>query len=86
MILIADNSLGSSSSIDFISVNEPSILLPKNLTGCVWMEGIKDEKSELSEGGDTENGVVFIDLSFIITILLDLSVLNLRSAHLKAAV
>ena len=50
------------------------------------MEGIKDEKSELSEGGDTENGVVFIDLSFIITMLLDLSVLNLRSAHLKAAV
>lgn len=31
------------------------------------MGEMKDEKSDGSEGGDTENGVVFIDLSFIIT-------------------
>ena len=48
------------------------------------MEGKKDEKSEESKGGDTENGVVFIDLSFIITMLLDLLALNLRPANSRA--
>ena len=48
------------------------------------MEGMKDEKYEASEDGDTQNGVVFIDLPFIITMLLDLSGLNSRPVHLRA--
>ena len=86
MFLRLDNSLVSSSFIDFLSINELSATCPKNLTGCVWMEEVKDEKSEGSEDGDTEKGVVFIDHPFIITMLLDLSALNSRPAHLRAVV
>ena len=50
------------------------------------MEGMKDEKSEGSEDGDKANGVVFIDLPFTITVLLDLSALNSRPPHLRAVV
>ena len=50
------------------------------------MKGMKDEKSKESEGGNTENGVAFLDLLFIITILLDLSTLNLRPVHSRAVV
>lgn len=78
--------MASISSIDFLSVNEPSIICSKGLVGCVWMDGMKDEKSEGSEGGDTENGVMFIDLLFIITTILDLSAQNLRPAYLRAVV
>ena len=67
MILRVGNSLASSSSVDFLSINGSSNIHSKNLTGWVWMEEMKDEKSDGSEGGDTENGVVFIDLPFIIT-------------------
>ena len=57
MILRADNSLTSSYSIAFLSINEPSIIRPKNSTGWVWMKGMKDEKYEESEEGDTEKMV-----------------------------
>ena len=80
MILRAENNLTSISTIDFLSVNEPPIFHPKNLTGWVWMEWVKNEISEGPEGSDTENGAVFIELTFMITMLLDLSVLNLRAA------
>ena len=57
MILRADNSLTSSYSIAFLSIKEPSIIHPKNPTGWVWMKGMKDEKYEESEEGDTEKMV-----------------------------
>ena len=37
------------------------------------MEGMKDVKSDGSVGDETEKEVVFIDLPFMITMLLDLS-------------
>ena len=40
------------------------------------MEGMKDVKSDGSFGDETEKGVVFIDLPFMITMLLDLSALK----------
>ena len=43
------------------------------------MEGMKDEKFEGSENGDAKNGVLFIDLPFTITVILDLSALNLTA-------
>ena len=46
------------------------------------MEEMKDEKFEGSENGDAKNGVLFIDLPFIITVILDLSALNLTAIML----
>ena len=48
------------------------------------MEGMKDVKSDGSLGDKTEKGVVFIDLPFMITMLLDLSALKVRPAHFRA--
>ena len=45
---------------------------------------IKDVKSDGSLGNETEKGVVFIDLPLMITMLLDLSALNVRSAPFRA--
>ena len=50
------------------------------------MEGMKDVKSDGSFGDETEKGVVFIDLRFMITMLLDLSALKVRPAHFRAIV
>ena len=50
------------------------------------MEGMKDRKSDGSLGDETEKGVVFIDLLFMITLLLDLSALKVRPAHFRAIV
>ena len=50
------------------------------------MEGMKDVKSDGSLGDKTEKGVVFIDLPFMITMLLDLSALKVRPAHFRAIV
>ena len=48
------------------------------------MEGMKDVKSDGSFGDETEKGVVLIDLPFMISMLLDLSALKVRPAHLRA--
>ena len=50
------------------------------------MEGMKDVKSDGSLGDKTEKGVVFIDLPFMITMLLDLSALKVSPAHFRAIV
>ena len=50
------------------------------------MEGMKDVKSDGSFGHETEKGVVFIDLSFMTTMLLDLSALKVRPAHFRSIV
>ena len=50
------------------------------------MEGMKDVKSDGSFGDETEKGVVFIDLPFMITMLLDLSALKVRPACFRPIV
>ena len=50
------------------------------------MEGMKDVKSDGSVGDETEKEVVFIDLPFMITMLLDLSPLKVRPAHFRSIV
>ena len=50
------------------------------------MEGMKDVKSDGSLGDETQKGVVFIDLPFMITMLLDLSALKVSPAHFRAIV
>ena len=50
------------------------------------MEGMKDVKSDGSFGDETEKGVVFIDIPFMMTMLLDLSALKVRPAHFRAIV
>ena len=50
------------------------------------MEGMKDVKSDGSLGDETEKGVLFIDLPFMLTMLLDLSALKVRPAHFRAIV
>ena len=50
------------------------------------MERMKDVKSNGSFGDETEKGVVFIDLRFMKTMLLDLSALKVRPAHFRAIV
>ena len=45
------------------------------------MKGMKDVKSDGSLGDATEKGVVFLDLPLMITMLLDLLALKVRSAH-----
>ena len=47
------------------------------------MEGIEDETSHWSDALDTEIGVVFIDLPFIMTIERDLSALNSGPAQVR---
>ena len=47
---------------------------------------MKDVKSDGSLGDETEKGVEFIDLPFMITLLLDLSALKVRPAHFRAIV
>ena len=50
------------------------------------MERTKDVKPDGSFGDETEKGVVFINLLFMITMLLDLSALKVRPAHFRAIV
>ena len=50
------------------------------------MEGMKDVKSNGSFGDETEKGVAFIDLLFMMTMLLDLSALKVRPALFRAIV
>ena len=50
------------------------------------MEGMKDVKSDGSFGDETEKGVVFIDIPFMMTMLLDLSTLKVMPAHFRAIV
>ena len=50
------------------------------------MKGMKDVKSIGSLGDATEKGVVFKDLPLMITMLLDLSALKVRSAHFRTIV
>ena len=50
------------------------------------MEGMKDVKSDGSFGDETEKGVVFIDLPFMTTMLLDLSALKVRPACFRSIV
>ena len=50
------------------------------------MEGMKDVKSDGSLCDKIEKGVMFIDLPFMITILLDLSALKVRPAHFRTIV
>ena len=50
------------------------------------MDGIKDIKSDGSLGDEIEKGVVFIDLPLMMTMLLDLSALEVRPAQFRAIV
>ena len=50
------------------------------------MEGMKDVKSDSSLSDETEKGVVFIELSLMRTMLLDLSALKVRPAYFRARV
>ena len=50
------------------------------------MEGIKDVKSDGSLGDEREKGVVFIDLTLMITMLLGLSTLKVRPVQFRAIV
>ena len=86
MMLRPSKCFFSNSSKDFLSEIDPSILLPKTLTGLEWMEGMKDVKSNGSFGDETEKGVVFIDLPFMITMLLNLSALKVKPAHFRVIV
>ena len=76
----------SSSSSEFLSEMEPSMIQPRNFIGLEWMEGIYDEKSVEFFGSDTEKGVAFINLSLIMTILLDLSAQKSKLVHFRAFV
>ena len=61
MMFRPPKSFFSTSSKDFLSEIDPLIILPKNVTGLEWMEGMKDVKSDGSVVDETEKGVVFID-------------------------
>ena len=74
----------SNTTKDFLLEIDPSVIQPKNLTGLEWMEGIKNVKSDGSLGDKREKGVVFINLPFMITMLLDLSALKVRPAQFRA--
>ena len=50
------------------------------------MEGMKDVKSDGSLSDETEQGVVYIDLPVMTTMLLDLSALKVWPAHFRAKV
>ena len=50
------------------------------------MEGMKDVKSDGSLGDETEKEIVFLHLPFMMTMLLDLAALKVRSAHFRAIV
>ena len=50
------------------------------------MEGTKNVKYDSSLRDETEKGVVFIELSLMITMLLDLSALKVRHAYFRARV
>ena len=84
MTLSSAKSLSVSSSEEFLSEIEPSIIQPRNLIGLEWIEGIGDETSGWTNVFETEKGVLFIDLPFTMTIEHDLSVLNSRPAQVKA--
>ena len=84
MTLSPAKSLSVSSAEEFLSEIEPSIMRPRNLIGLEWMEGIEDETSSWSNVLDKEKGVVFIDLSLIMTIERDLLALNSRPAQVRA--
>ena len=49
----------------------------------IGLEGMKDVKSDGSVGDETKNGVVFIDLSLMITMFLDLSALKIGMCTLE---
>ena len=50
------------------------------------MEGVKDVKSDGSVGDKTEKGVVFIDIAFMITILLDSPAQKVNPSDFRALV
>ena len=50
------------------------------------MEGMDNETSSWCDNFETEEGVVFIDLSLAMTIEHDLSVLNSRPAQVRAVI
>ena len=77
-------SLSVSSTEEFLSEIEPSIMPPRNLIGLKLMEKIEDETSGWSDAVDTEKGFVFIVLPLIMTIECDLSALNSRPAQVRA--
>ena len=56
MMFRPSKSFFSNSFKDFQSEIDPTIILPKNLTGLEWMEGMKDIKSDGSVGNETEKG------------------------------
>ena len=56
----------------------------RNLIGLEWTKGIEYETSGWSAAFDTEKVVVFIDLSFTVTIEHDLSALKSRPAQVRA--
>ena len=53
----------------FVSLREPSIIRPRNLTGWKLMDSIKSEKSVGVYGFFMLNDVEFLDLPLIITML-----------------
>ena len=49
----------------------------------IGLEGMKDVQSDGSVGDETKNGVVFIDLSLMITMFLDLPALKIGMCTLE---
>ena len=78
--------LFSNSDMLFVSLREPSIIWPRNLTGWELMDGIKSEKSVGVNGFFMLNGVEFLNLPLIITMLQDLCVLKDIPAQVSAVV
>ena len=62
MTLSLPKSLSVTSSEEFLSEIEPSVMRPRTLIGLELMEGIEDETSCWSDGLDTGKSFVFIDL------------------------
>ena len=67
MTLDPAKSLSVSSTEEFLSEIELSVMQPKNLIGLEWMEGIGDRTSSWTDAFETEKGVVFIDLPLTMT-------------------
>ena len=54
MTLDRSKSLSFSSTEEFLSEIEPSVMQPKNLIGLEWMEGIGDRTSGWTDAFETE--------------------------------
>ena len=54
MMFRPPKSFFSTSSKDFLCEIDPLIILPKNVTGLEWMEGMKGVKSDGSVGDETK--------------------------------